>query len=280
MDTSLSALQNLLDTISIISKDVSTEMARRPHQMRPIRTMFVHLHAYYGKVYYLAKYVCDEEQYLIQALEEGKVEDIQEFLGQVAGKAENHKEDLESLIEYLEKERQTLLQQDEGFKKKEDSQSTKIIGIGTTIIGVIILTGFGLLAISSKGDTRSLGFKGFVAAMAVTSAGIFVAIKGSSTKSNNQDDDYCILFAIDEIKSFFSQSESKLCTANNHLKSATNLIQPQLQDSRSVKDSLVQDIRGVAESARSLKEYCQELKDTSNLEHFISYFTSKKHNTM
>uniref|UniRef100_A0A1X7T3D3 Uncharacterized protein n=1 Tax=Amphimedon queenslandica TaxID=400682 RepID=A0A1X7T3D3_AMPQE len=203
MDTSLSALQNLLDTISTISKDVSTEIARRPDQMTQISAMFVRLDAYYGKVYYLAKYICDEEEYLIQAVEEGKVEDIQEFLGQVDGKAENCEKDLESLIEYLETERQNLLQQDGDLKKrKEDAHSTKIIGIGTTIIGVIILTGSGLLAISSKGGTRNLGFKGFVAALAVTSAGIFVAIKGSSTKSSNQDDHYCTLFAIDEKNHF------------------------------------------------------------------------------
>ena len=276
MDTSLSALQNLLDIISTISKDVSTEMARRPHQMMPIRTTFVHLRPYYGKVYYLAKYICDEEQYSIQAVEEGKVEDIQDFLGEVVCKAENCKKVMETLIEYLETERQTLLQQGGVVKKRKDNaQSTKVIGIGTTIIGVIILAGSGLLAIRSNDDTRTLAFVRFFA-IAVTSAGIFFAIKGSSAKSNNQDDHYRVVFAIDQMKSFFNQSETKLHTANNRLKSATNLIQPaQLQGSRSAKSSIVQDIRGVAESARSLKEYCQEFKDASSLEQFVSYHTSK-----
>ena len=308
MDASLTALNNLVDTITRISKDASTEMGRRPHKIASIRTTFIHLRAYYGKVYFLAKYICDEEQYSIQAVEEGNAEGFQDFIGEVVGKVESCKKDLEVLIEYLETERQELLLQDGKVKeRKKDAQSTKKCGIIVAIIGFVIciISIIVVWIVSSTNDpdhkeasthnpddrkkieasnaTVTVAVVGIVIGLAIASAGIFTCMKGQSAQSNNQDEEqehYHIVFAIEQMKSFFSQIENKLHTANNRLKSTMNgfgVVQPrqqQSQGSRPTKSSLVQCIKDVTESARGLRDYCQEFKEANSLEHFISYHTN------
>ena len=51
-----------------------------------IETTFVHVRSYITKCHELADYICDEEQYIIKAIEEGNVEEFKEYLGEVLSK--------------------------------------------------------------------------------------------------------------------------------------------------------------------------------------------------
>ena len=274
MDVSLTALSNLLDTITRISKEASTELGKGPHQITA-----VHLRAYYGKVYFLAKYICDEEQYSIQAAEEGNAEGFQDFIGEVVDKAESCKKDLEVLIEYLETERQTLVLQQHREERKYVQPKS---GTYTAVFGATMCTGCGLIvwiSSSSNNDVtkdavvsfydreavKTLAMLGLVIGLVLTSAGILVAIKNHSKKLDNEQEHYWE--NIGQMKSFFSKIENELHTANNHLKSTIGIAHPHQQRSQR---SLVQDIKDVTETARGLRDYCQNFKDASSLEHFIS----------
>lgn len=274
MDASLTALSNLLDTITRISKEASIELGKGPHQITA-----VHLRAYYGKVYFLAKYICDEEQYSIQAVEEGNAEDFQYFIGEVVVKAESCKKDLEVLIEYLETERQTTpLQQHREERKYVQPKS----GTYTAVFGAAMCTGCGiivwirsnnnndvtkdaLVSFNDRETAKTLAMLGLVIGLVLTTAGILVAIKDHSKKLDNEQEHYWE--NIGQMKLFFSKIKNELQTANNHLESTIGVAHPHQQQSQR---SLVQDIKDVTETARGLRDYCQDFKDASSLEHFIS----------
>lgn len=277
MDASLTALSNLLDTITRISKEASIELGKGTHQITA-----VHLRAYYGKVYFLAKYICDEEKYSIQAVEEGNAEDFQDFIGEVVDKAESCKKDLEVLIEYLETERQTTpLQQHREERKYVQPKS----GTYTAVFGAAMCTGCGiivwirssnnndvtkdaLVSFNDRETVKTLAMLGLVIGLVLTTAGILVAIKDHSKKLNNADNEQEHYWKnIGQMKLFFSKIKNELQTANNHLKSTIGVAHPHQQQSQR---SLVLDVKDVTETARGLRDYCQDFKDASSLEHFIS----------
>ena len=107
VDSCVYALETHLRTVSEMTKKVSLELSKLIpilKQKPTLSTAFVHARSYITKCHELADYICDEEQYTIKAIEEGNVEEFKDYLEEVLSKSKGCHKDLQTLLEFIERE--------------------------------------------------------------------------------------------------------------------------------------------------------------------------------
>lgn len=263
--SSIAAIRDLVNTISKISKDASNELRNLPREPAAVKTIFVYMRAYYGKVHSLADYIYSKESYTIKAVEEDNAEELQDYFDKVLSKSEACKKDLTDLIIFIQTAEKLPLQlsacQENRVQQRMNYTGIfKKAGLIATLIGVSCL-------ITMNSNSFILAF---IVGVVFASMGLYATIKGSSTLSSKKEAEKSnLLLAIDNIKSFAENSRREIDTALKRLKPRISF---EVQGSpHSNKSSAIQSIREVTAYAGHLKEYCQPFNNAETLEHFIAY---------
>ena len=161
IDGCVNQLDTLVNTVTETIPAMSTELSKLLSDLKEkpsMSTAFVHARSYITKCHELADYVCDEEQYTIKAIEEENVEEFKDYLEEVLSKSKGCHKDLQTLLEFIEREerqfnekenpltrKEFIEREQRHFNEEEDSLTRKNNALINTGIGIVAGIALGIL---------------------------------------------------------------------------------------------------------------------------------------
>ena len=138
--------KTLIDEAENKDEDVATTIIQ-VHEA--VDTAFVHARSYITKCYEVGDYICDEVEKVVKAIEEGNVEGFKDFLEEVLAKSESCQKDITTLLDFIEKEKEKIIEEKKKAKTKKDeaaaSDRNKSIAKGVAG-GGLVAAGGGVIA--------------------------------------------------------------------------------------------------------------------------------------
>ena len=261
IDSCVYALETHLRAVSEMTKNGLLELPKLIpilKQKPALSTAFVHARSYITKCHELADYICDEEQYTIKVIEEGNVEEFKDYLEEVLSKSKGCHKDLQTLLEFIEREERHINDVEEHRAAKNLKCKNIAIGVGAgTVTGLAGGGGFGLVT--------GIG-------VSILAGGICGAVIGGAVAmlinhyQKKQDE---ITEILQNMRLHIYHIEGRFVEVNTRFKSSTvdYLVGKQIQGSS--RPNGTQVTHKVIPEARKIKDYCQQLKDAATLDDFI-----------
>ena len=210
-----------------------------------VATAFVHARSYMAKCYGVAEYICDQEN-VVKAVEEGNVKEFKDFIEEVLDKSRQCQKDISTLLDFIENEKQRIIEEEKKAKAKKEGKTAEDRGI----LGVI----------RSAADT------------------IANAMWGSSLYQYYEK----AIKTFEELREDLAKIENSLKKVNEQLKLAidNNLSDMKEKTDRLDKDfikrSFIKRLGTVKVQSEHLKEYCGPLTDAKDLEDFKQIYKATK----
>ena len=167
--------KTLIDEAKSKDEDVATAIIQ---VNKAVHIAFVHARSYIIKCYEVADYICNEEENVVKAIEEGNLEEFKDFLEKVSDKSKNSQKDITILLDFIENEKQKIIDEEKKAKRKEDeaaaSDRNKTIAKGVAG-GGLALAGGGVIAAGAL----FIGPQAIVTIPTLLGVGLFGAAAGT-----------------------------------------------------------------------------------------------------
>ena len=274
--------KTLIDEAKSKDEDVATAIIQASEA---VDTAFVHARSYITKCYEVADYICDEEEHVVKAIEEGNVEGFKDFLEEVLGKSKKCQKDITTLLHFIEKEKEKIVEEEKKAKTKKDeaaaSDRNKSIAKGVAG-GGLVAAGGGVIAAGAL----LIGPQAIVTVPALLGVGLFGAAAGTIYSAVWGSSLYQFygkaIKAFEELREALAKIENALKKVNEQLKLGidNNLSDMKEKSDKLDKDfikrSIIKKMGTVKVQSEHLKEYCRPLKDAKDLEDFKKIYKASK----
>ena len=274
--------KTLIDEARSKDEDIATAIIQASEA---VDTAFVHARCYITKCYEVADYICDEEQHVIKAIEEGNVEEFKNFLENVLGKSKKCHKDITILLDFIEKEKEKIIEEEKKAKTKKDdaAASDRKKRITKSVAGGgLLAAGGGVIAAGAL----LIGPQAIVTVPALLGVGLFGAAAGTIYNAMWGSSLYQFygkaIKAFEELREALAKIENALKKVNEQLKLGidNNLSDMKEKSDKLEKDfikrSIIKKMGTIKVQSEHLKEYCGPLKDAKDLEDFKKIYKMAK----
>ena len=273
-------LKKSVDEAESKDEDVATAIIQANEA---VDIAFVHARSYITRCYEVADYICDEEENVIKAIEEGNVEEFKSFLEEVLDKSKKCQKDVTILLDFIEKEKQKTIEEEKKAKAKEDEAAAtdrnKTIAKGVTGGGLALAGGgviaAGALLIGPQAIVTVPTLLG-VGLLGAAAGAIYSAVWGSSLYQFYEK----AIKAFEEFREVLAKIENALKKVNERLKLEIDNNLVDWKGRSGIKDfikrSIIKKMRTVKFQSEDIKEYCGPLKNAKDLEDFKKKYKATK----